>query len=154
MAYDRNHRVTYATSTVGYDRTATETVALADGVSVSKTVSRSDFNKLLGTALGSIEDLGNSAGEAGRAFRALGEGLGPPEEIVELAERRSAELEIGVSCERHLVGDRLAWQVVVRTRRGSASCEPFLSAKQVSELSRSLALVTSWKNAFTQLGLL
>lgn len=132
-------------------RTATETGSLADGLSVSKTVSRSDFNQLLGNAL---DNLGQTTAEAARAFRTLAEEFGPPEEIIELAGRRSGELGIGVSCERSIGKGELVWRVVVRTRRGSASCEPFLTDKQGLELPEDLALVTAWKNAFTQLGLL
>lgn len=112
---------------------------------------RSDFNRLLGSAL---DNLGQSTAEPARAFRTLAEEFGPPEEIIELAERRSAELGIAVSCERKVGKGKLVWQVVVRTRRGSARCEPFLSDKQGLELPEDLALVTAWKNAFTQLGLL
>lgn len=154
-------------------RTPSETVTLADGLgrtfdlppsvvsgasgvsgagweqSVRASVSRSDFNRLLGDAL---DNLGASTRAAAAAFRTLNEEFGPPEEIVELAERRSAELGITVSCER--VRSGRSWEVVVRTRRGNAQCEPFLSDKQSLELPEDLALVTAWKNAFTQLGLL
>lgn len=170
MAYNRKVFDVPPSVVVAHDRTVAETVSLADGVSFSKSVGRSDFNKLLGDALG---NLGASVRQSAAAFRALADEFGPPEEIIELAERRSAQLGIEVSCERSRPQRQLVrgqrsdpnrlpkpepeervWEVVVKTSRGSARCEPFLTDKQGLELPEDLALVTAWKNAFTQLGLL